>query len=64
MDFRVGDIVKFAEPMSDYEKTATFKVIELRLPRLLLEDLNPTLQAMVIKPTTVHDAADLVLADD
>jgi hypothetical protein len=54
-----GDVVKFAQPMSDAEQIQRFVVVELRGPRVLVQDL---VTDMAIKPQAVYLASDLVKA--
>lgn len=62
-NFEVGQIVKFAVPMTDFETEQTFLVLELRGPRLLLQELHPSFDSWTIKPTCVYDASDMIAAE-
>ncbi len=54
--FEVGDVVRFAAPLSDDEAVETFKVLELRESRVLVEAICD----MSLKPTFVYSSSDLV----
>ena len=59
MEFQVGQIVKFAQPVGSDEAAARFKVLELRGPRVLLEMAGDEFVNWSLKPTTVHLVADM-----
>jgi len=56
---RIGDIVRFREPLDDFEKEERFVVIELRGLRVLVEAQIP----MFIKPQCSYLVSDLILAN-
>ncbi len=53
---KAGDVVKFAEPMSQDEEFETFLVVEMRGPRVLVSLIG---SGMSIVPTFVYLASDL-----
>ncbi len=55
-DMKAGDVVKFAEPMSQDEEFETFLVVEMRGPRVLVSLIG---SGMSIVPTFVYLASDL-----
>jgi hypothetical protein len=56
LSFKVGDMVRFLQPLSDDEASERFRVLELRGDRILVEAICD----MQVKPTFVYPARDLM----
>lgn len=57
--FAIGQLVKFAAPITTAEESERFTVLELRGDRILVQFVCD----LTIKPTSVYSTADMISAD-
>jgi hypothetical protein len=61
-DFRVGQAVKFAAPLTSDEASERFAVVELRGDRVLVQCIGAAFGDWSLKPQMAYLAADLIAA--
>ena len=57
-NFKIGDLVKFKEPLNEEEKKLVFKVLENCENRIIVEEIT-ILNEWILKPTFVYLSNEL-----